>query len=175
MVKLSTPFVSLIFTPLDDAPLDMSRQILITAMARDKQTNSQYSPDGNQLAAVGGPPLLMEPVECTVRLKGAKPQAVNVLDVYGVPDRKAVPWMTKARSPWVDNTERITTRCSDEVRAAGTASAVAWVPRGAPASGGVQLLLSLAGHLCGGGLQERVVVHQNPVLADEKRLRVGDD
>src|SRR5690606_10214537 len=42
-VNVDTPFVSLIFTPLDNAPLEQSRQILITALARDKQTGSQFS------------------------------------------------------------------------------------------------------------------------------------
>jgi len=38
-VKVRTPFVSLIFTPLDDKPLAESAHILITAMARDKQNH----------------------------------------------------------------------------------------------------------------------------------------
>jgi len=88
---IKTPFVSLIFTPLDDAPLDKSQHILITAMARDRQTNTEYSPDGKQLLAIGGPPLLMEPVEATIRLKGATPQTVTALDLYGVPTSMQLP------------------------------------------------------------------------------------
>ena len=89
-VAVSTPFVSLLFTPLDDAPLDKSRHILITALARDKQTNAQYSADGSQLIALGGPPLLLEPVQAVIMLKGAPPQEVTVLDIYGVPTDKKV-------------------------------------------------------------------------------------
>ncbi len=89
--KVATPFVSLIFTPLDNKPLADSSDILITAMARDAQTNTQYSDDGKQLLAVGGPPLLMEPVQATLKLKGAVPASVIVLDVYGVPTGVTVP------------------------------------------------------------------------------------
>jgi hypothetical protein len=88
-VKIATPFCSLIFTALDDQPLADSKHILITAMARDQQSNTKYSEDGTQLLAIGGPPLLMEPVQVTITLKGKPPAEVNVVDVYGVPtDRK---------------------------------------------------------------------------------------
>jgi hypothetical protein len=89
-VSVKTPFVSLIFTSLDDKPIAESRHVLITAMARDRQTETKYSPDGTQLTAIGGPPLLMEPVQATVKLKGAAAASVNVLDVYGVPTGKTV-------------------------------------------------------------------------------------
>jgi hypothetical protein len=84
-VKLSTPFVSLIFTPLDDQELAKSKHILITAMARDKQTGAQYNGDQTQLIKMGSPPLLMEPVQAAIKLAGAAPKEVKVLDVYGVP------------------------------------------------------------------------------------------
>ena len=88
---IKTPFVSLILTPLDDLPLADSRRILVTAMARDAQVGTRYSDDGKSLLKVGGPPLLMEPVQATITLKGAAPKAVNALDVYGVPTGKTVP------------------------------------------------------------------------------------
>ena len=56
---VKTPFVSLIFTPLDDKPLAESKDVLVTAMAQDKQTNTEYSPDGRKLLQIGSPPLLM--------------------------------------------------------------------------------------------------------------------
>jgi len=89
-VAVRTPFVSLLLTPLDDEPLARSRHVLVTAMARDTQTNARYNADGTQLLQVGGPPLLMEPVQATITLKGSPPSAVNALDVYGVPTGKAV-------------------------------------------------------------------------------------
>jgi len=86
---VTTPFVSLIFTPLDNMELARSKHILITAMAQDKQTDTEYNEDGTQLLKIGSLPLLMEPVQATIRFKGSVPREVNVLDVYGVPtDRK---------------------------------------------------------------------------------------
>jgi hypothetical protein len=89
--RITTPFVSLIFTALDDQPLAQSRHVLITALARDTQTAARYNNDGTQLEQIGGPPLLLEPVQATVRLKGSAPTAVNALDVYGVPTDQKVP------------------------------------------------------------------------------------
>jgi len=89
-VKVTTTFCSLIFTPLDDQPLAQSKHILITALAQDKQTNAQYNADGSQLLALGGPPLLLQPVQATITLKGGAPKEVNVVDIYGVPAEKKV-------------------------------------------------------------------------------------
>jgi len=80
-----TPFVCLLFTPLDDRPLIESQHILITAMARDKQQGAVYNKDGTQLIETGGPPLLLEPVQATLNFKGAPLTSVKAVDVYGVP------------------------------------------------------------------------------------------
>jgi hypothetical protein len=90
-VDVSTPFVSLIFTPLDNADLNVSKHILITAMARDKQTGSQCNDDWSRLITRGGPPLLMEPVQATIRLDGDPPLQVRPLDLYGVPKKNTLP------------------------------------------------------------------------------------
>lgn len=84
-VQFVTPFVSMIFTPLDDLPLARSGRILITALARDKQAGSRYSGDGTRLEATGTAPLLLEPVQATIRLAGTRPLRVTPCDHYGVP------------------------------------------------------------------------------------------
>jgi len=89
-VTSRTPFVSLILTPLDNETLDRSSHILITAMARDKQTGAVYNADWSRLEQVGGPPLLMEPVQASFRIKGDTPAQVRALDVYGVPTDKTI-------------------------------------------------------------------------------------
>jgi hypothetical protein len=86
-----TPFVSTIFTPLDDLPLAQSKHILITALAQDKQTGTKYNAAGTMLEATGTAPLLLEPVQATIRLAGAKPAQVRALDHYGQPTGKTVP------------------------------------------------------------------------------------
>jgi hypothetical protein len=88
--KIATPFISLLFTPLDNRPLIESRHILITAMARDKQLGTVYNDDGTELLETGGPPLLLEPVQATITLKGGSVTSVKVVDVYGVPTDRQV-------------------------------------------------------------------------------------
>lgn len=85
--QVATPFISLIFTPLDDLPLAESRCILVTAMARDRQAGAEYNADASRLLQVGGPPLLLEPVQATVRLEGVPPRSVRPLDLHGDPAR----------------------------------------------------------------------------------------
>jgi hypothetical protein len=89
-VKVTTPFVSLIFTPLDDKPLVESAHILVTAMAQDRQTGARYNADGTELLDAGAPPLLMQPVQATLTFKGAPITSVKVVDIYGVPTAKDV-------------------------------------------------------------------------------------
>jgi hypothetical protein len=84
-VELTTPFVSLLFTSLDGNPLSTSGSILITAMARDKQTGAIYNADQTKLVALGGPPLLMEPVEAKLTFGGDPIMGVNILDEHGIP------------------------------------------------------------------------------------------
>lgn len=90
-ISFKTPFVSTIFTPLDDLPLVQSTHVLITALAQDKQTGTQYSADTKRLEAVGTAPLLLEPVQATFRFTRGKPSRVNVLDHYGVPTGATIP------------------------------------------------------------------------------------
>jgi hypothetical protein len=83
--EIATPFISLLFTPLDNRPLIESGHILITALARDKQLGAVYNEAGTELLETGGPPLLLEPVQATIALKGAAVVSVKAVDVYGVP------------------------------------------------------------------------------------------
>ncbi len=87
---IETPFVSLIFTPLDDRDLDKSVDILITALARDKQTGAKYNADGTKLLEAGGPPLLLEPVQATLDFGGAPIVSAVAVDHTGVPTDQSV-------------------------------------------------------------------------------------
>jgi hypothetical protein len=84
-VTVNTPFVSLLFTAMDNLPLTQSRNILVTAMAQDRQRNSTYNADGTQLTNLGVDPLELQPVKATITAKGDTIGDVRVLDVYGVP------------------------------------------------------------------------------------------
>ncbi|NLF39218.1 hypothetical protein GX586_07220 [bacterium] len=88
--KIKTPFVSMIFTPLDNKELAQSSHILITALAQDTQMNAKYNEDGSMLITVGAPPLLLEPVQALVKFRGPAPKEIVVLDQYGVPTDRRV-------------------------------------------------------------------------------------
>jgi len=89
-VQVKTPFVSLLFTPLDDLPLISSKHILVTAMARDSQTGTRYNADGTELVDPGRPPLLMEPVQAVLEFKGSPITSAKAVDIYGVPTETQV-------------------------------------------------------------------------------------
>jgi hypothetical protein len=88
--NIQTPFISLLFTPLDNLPLVDSKHILITAMAQDKQLGAVYNADGTELIEAGGPPLLLEPVQATITIKGDSVNSVKVVDLFGVPTDRQV-------------------------------------------------------------------------------------
>ena len=90
-LKVKPVFASIIFTPLDDRPLAQSKRILITALGQDKQTGTTYSDDGTQLLATGTAPLLLEPVQATIKLPGPAPASIRPLDHYGMPKKEIVP------------------------------------------------------------------------------------
>ena len=85
VVNFKTPFVSTFFTPLDDRSLAQSRHILITALAQGRQTGTRYSADGTRLEATDTAPLLLEPVQATIKFVGTKPVSVTACDHYGLP------------------------------------------------------------------------------------------
>jgi hypothetical protein len=90
VTDIRTPFISLLFTPLDNLPLVNSEHILITAMAQDKQYGAVYNADGTELIETGGPPLLLEPVKATIIFKGSPVESVKVVDIFGVPTDKQI-------------------------------------------------------------------------------------
>ena len=90
VTDIRTPFISLLFTPLDNLPLVKSEHILITAMAQDKQYGAVYNADGTELIETGGPPLLLEPVQATIIFKGSPVDSVKVVDIFGVPTNNQI-------------------------------------------------------------------------------------
>ncbi len=91
VVETTTDFVSLLFTPLDNLPLTESENILITAIARDRQSGAVYSDDGDRLLERGTDPLLLEPVIAGIDFKGdLNIDAVDVVDPFGVPTGQTV-------------------------------------------------------------------------------------
>lgn len=82
-VDAATPFASLLLTSLDGRPLATSRRMLVTALARDRQTGARYSADGKTLEYLGGPPLLLEPVQARITAKDGARLSLSALDPNG--------------------------------------------------------------------------------------------
>jgi hypothetical protein len=79
------PPAVLIFTSLDGRPLAVSDHLLVTALGRDRQLGALYSSGGADLLAVGGPPLLLEPVQARIGFDGGGVASARALDPHGVP------------------------------------------------------------------------------------------
>jgi hypothetical protein len=126
-VTIDTEYVSLLFTSLDGLPIGQSRDILVTATARDTQLGATTNGDpGTWLYTIGADVLLLQPVQATVTLGGAAISAVRPLDVYGVPISSSV--------PVTDNTFRIDGRYKTTYYQITRAAAVPVTTRTSPSS-----------------------------------------
>lgn len=88
-LHVRTGYVTLVFTPLDNLPLAESRSILLTALSRNRQTNASLG-GATYLREAGEPPLLMLPVQATIRLVGDRPRQVDILNAAGEPTGRIV-------------------------------------------------------------------------------------
>jgi hypothetical protein len=85
-VKLTTsnPFAVILLTSLDrDKGLKTAGRMLITTMARAKNSGMTYNSDHTELVEVGKEPLLLEPVKVNLELKRKEKYTVHVLDHHG--------------------------------------------------------------------------------------------
>ena len=82
-VALDTDYAVVLLTALDGQPIASSARMLVTAVARDIQTGAAYNADYTELESVGGPPLLLEPVQADLTIPGIV--KVTALDVDGWP------------------------------------------------------------------------------------------
>jgi len=83
-LQTSNPFAVILATSLDpDKPIDTSGRILITTIARAKNTGMKYNDDHTELIEVGGAPLLIEPVKVNLELKRKGKFTIHALDHLG--------------------------------------------------------------------------------------------
>jgi len=80
--SLDTPFAAIYVTSLDDLPLSVSKSMLITTIARARNTDQKMI--GGTLIRRGNGPILMEPVVCELRFHNRNDTpTVYVLDHDG--------------------------------------------------------------------------------------------
>ena len=73
-VHCRTPFAAIYLTALEqDGDLETSKQILVTAIARARNTEMKFNEAGDELLAFGRAPVLMEPVVADVTIRRGGP------------------------------------------------------------------------------------------------------
>lgn len=91
-IQSPTPFAGIYLTSLErDRTLKDSRQVLVTAIARVRNTGQQISDDGAELLAVGTAPMLIEPVIADIQIAGRKITNVRLLTHEGELTDKVLP------------------------------------------------------------------------------------
>jgi hypothetical protein len=91
-LRPETPFTVALVTSLDrERPISRAKSLLVTTVARARNTGMRYRPDGRELIEVGGAPVLMEPVRLTLKLRRAGRAVVHVLDHAGRRTGRTIP------------------------------------------------------------------------------------
>lgn len=84
-LNVATPFSVVLISSLDpELPLSDAKEVLITTIARAKNSGMKYNEDKTKLIEVGEPPVLMEPVQATIKIKANDEFRLTVLDHVGV-------------------------------------------------------------------------------------------
>ncbi len=83
-IEVHTPFAVVLVTTLEpDKDLSDAKHLLITTMARARNTGMAYNTDRSRLLAVGQAPILLEPVSLQLTLKRRGAPTVHILDHAG--------------------------------------------------------------------------------------------
>lgn len=72
--------------------LATSRRILVTAMARARNTGMKFSPGGGRMLERGKGPIVLEPVQARVTWSQFRAAKVTLLDHDGRPTHRTLPW-----------------------------------------------------------------------------------
>ena len=86
---VENPFAAMYVTSLDDEPIATSKHILVTTIARARNTDMKLI--GGTLIRRGTGPILMEPVFCRLLLKRSGMPTVHILDHDGCRTGKTLP------------------------------------------------------------------------------------
>jgi hypothetical protein len=91
-IKSNNKFAVIFITSLEkDKDLENSGSILITTVARTKNTGMEYNATGDTLISVGTSPLLLEPVIAKIKHPFGKRYNVEILDHDGMPTGRYLP------------------------------------------------------------------------------------
>jgi hypothetical protein len=86
-ITVESPYAMVFLTATEkDQTLESSRSILVTTLARARDTGMEFAFEGDrgELIKTGTAPLLVEPVRATIRYTGDRKASVYVLDHDGI-------------------------------------------------------------------------------------------
>lgn len=83
IIKSANEFAVILISSLDKLPVTESKKVLITTIARARNTGMKYNADKTELLEPGEAPILLEPVEANIRFLKAPNVKVTVLDHGG--------------------------------------------------------------------------------------------
>lgn len=91
-IASSNPFAVIFLGSLEkETDLETANRILLTTVARGRNTGMQYSESGDKLIAKGSSPLLLEPVDLTLHLPAGVDYTISVLDHDGNKTAQTIP------------------------------------------------------------------------------------
>jgi hypothetical protein len=90
-IHCKTPFAAIYLTALErDGDIATAKQILVTAMARARNTGMNFNETGDELLDFGKAPVLMEPVVADITIRRGGQPTVVLLDHEGCPTSKTL-------------------------------------------------------------------------------------
>ena len=90
------PFAVILLGSLDkEKDLERASRILLTTVARGRNTGMEYSESGDKLIAKGTSPLLLEPVDLTLHFPTGNDYTISVLDHDGIKTAQTIPINSK--------------------------------------------------------------------------------
>jgi hypothetical protein len=91
-IKPQSKFAAVYVTARErDKTIESSRELLIVAIARARNTGMKFSPAGDRMLAAGKGPILMEPVKAAVTIRKDGSPKVFVLDHDGKISERKIP------------------------------------------------------------------------------------
>lgn len=91
-IEPTTPFAAIYVTARDpNGSIAESKELLVVALARARNTGAKVSPDGTQLLEAGKGPVLIEPVRARIAINRRDAARVIVLDQEGRPTDRVLP------------------------------------------------------------------------------------
>ncbi|NOZ21299.1 MAG: hypothetical protein GXP25_09435 [Planctomycetes bacterium] len=82
-IECKTPFAAVMVTSYDGKPIEQSKRLLLTVVARAENTGQAFAKNHSAVPERGKLPVIVEPVDCDLRIKTIGPATLYPLDETG--------------------------------------------------------------------------------------------